>query len=237
LVASSVIAGDADFLALANKENNVNLDIQSVTFSTPATSNGNPAGNSVITLTGVPAYGVEGSVMLYFDRPKFSDLFPDLYRYSQTVWTGTIRTYVQTFFPEILTKITLAGIVDGPLTVGATGKDEVVTVTAVDGSYNVTGSMTIDAIWSTGLDYAKIRFLGTQIAQTDTTASAVRHAFTRYLTPTISPSTVRFIATNYVETDTTASGVKQSFLRYITPQLFTMTARQIAVFYAVADPN
>ena len=237
LDAANVIVGDADFLALANKENNVSLDIQSVTFSTPSTSNGNSAGNSVITLTGVPAYGIEGTVMLYFDRPKFSDLFPDLYRYSQTVWTGTIRTYVQTFFPEILTKINLAGIVDGPLTVGSTGKDEVVTITAVDGSYNVTGSTTIDAIWATGQDFARIRFLGTNVAFADMTASAVKQSFTRYLTPTINPATVRFINANYVETDTSASAVKQSFLRYVTPTVYSPTIRQIGVFYAVADTN
>lgn len=234
LVKTSVITGYNDIVALANKTNGVSLDSQALTFSAPTTSAGDSRGNSVITATGRSGYGVTGSVNLYFDRPLFSDLFPNLYMYNQTVINTTTRNFVQTYFPDMLTKITLDGIVDAPLTVGGNSADEVVVLTAVDGSFNITGTCNIQVYWSTSTNYVTVRNATLQYAAAEYTASAMRSAYANYLTQTVYGNTVRNAMLQYAVAEVTASAVKSAYANYITQTVFSATVRNVFVFYAVA---
>lgn len=234
LVKTSVLTSNDDIVALANKTNGVSLDTQALTFTTPATSNGDARGNSVITATSRSGYGVTGSVNLYFDRPLFGDLFPNLYMYNQTVINTTTRNFVQTYFPDMLTKITLDGIVDAPLTVGATSADEVVTLTAVDGSFNITGTCNIQVYWSTSTNFVTVRNATLQYAVAEYTASAMRSAYANYLTQTVYGNTVRNVTVQYAVAEVTTSAVKSAYANYITQTVFSAAVRNVFVFYAVA---
>lgn len=231
---TTVLSNLSELARLANTVNKVFVDPMAVSHGDLSDSD-STLGNSAVTFSGIPAYGYTGDVTVYFDRDRISDLFPDLYMYSTTPYSGTTRQFVQTYFPQVLDKVALTDIIDEPITYGSTGKNVDVAVRIATTSLNVTGTLLLHVLWQSGTDVVSVRQLLTQYAVQEPTAAGTTGVFAKMLVPQLYPVSLRQVLIQYATLDITAAGTTGVVAKYLVPQLYGVSLRQVLVQYAVAE--
>lgn len=229
------VASIPDLVPLLNAANKTSVELQSVSWGDITSIDGDY--NTQIVFSGKSAYGYVGDVTVLFNRTSLTTLFPFLYAFNQTAWTGTTRSFIQKFVPQMLTKILLTDIKDEPVSIGATAKDEVVVLTAANGTLNVGGKVNVNMYWSDPNQVTSIRSVLSNYAVDDNAQqAAVGQTNLQYLVQISYPTSIRSVMTAYaIDDNVQQAAVGQTTLQYLVQKFYPTNIRSVTAFYAVKD--
>lgn len=229
------VAAIPDLVPLLNAANRTSVEVQSVSWGDITSIDGEY--NTQIVFSGKPAYGYVDDVTVLFNRTSLATLFPFLYVFNQTAWSGTTRGFVQTFVPQMLTKILLTDIKDEPLSIGASAKDEVVVLTAANGTLNVGGKVNVNLYWSDPNQVTGVRSVLSNYAVDDNAQqAAVGQTNLKYLVQISYPTNVRAVMASYaIDDNAQQAAVGQTNLQYLVQKFYPTNIRSVTAFYAVKD--
>lgn len=231
----TTLASIPDLVVLINDANNSSVELQSVSWGEIISTDGEF--NTQLTFSGKPDYGYVDDVTFQFNRTPLTTLFPLLYIYNQSTWTGTTRTLVQTYLPQMLDKILITDIKDEPVTIGNTGKDEVVVLRAANGALNVGGKVNVNVYWSNPSEVTSIRkVLGSYAVDDNVQQAGVTQATFQYLTQVVYPTSIRSVMSNYaIDDNVQQAGFTGANLTYLVQKFYPTSIRSVAMSYAVKD--
>lgn len=229
------VASIPGLVPLLNSANNTSVEVQSVSWGDITSIDGEY--NTQIVFSGKPAYGYVDNVTVMFNRAPLTTLFPFLYVFNQTAWTGTTRSFIQKFVPQMLTKILLTDIKDEPVSIGATAKDEVVVLTAANGTLNVGGKVNVNVYWSDPNQVTGVRSVLSNYAVDDNAQqAAVGQANLQYLVQISYPTSVRAVMASYaIDDNLQQAAVGQTNLQYLVQKFYPTNIRSVTAYYAVKD--
>lgn len=235
LTFSNPVAKIQDLVPLLNAENNTSVELQSVGWGEITSTEGEF--NTQIVFSGKPAYGYVDDVTVQFNRTPLSTMFPRLYIYNQSAWTGTTRSFVQTYLPQMLNSILITDIKDEPVTIGNTGKDEVLVLTAANGTLNVGGKVNVNVYWSNPTEVTSIRKVLASYAVDDNVQQAgISAASFQYLTQVVYPTSIRSVMASYaIDDNVQQAGFVAANLTYLVRKFYPTSIRSVSAYYAVKD--
>lgn len=235
LTFDSPVASVQDLVPMLNAVNNASVELQSVRWGEITSTDGEF--NTQIVFSGKPAYGYVDDVTVSFNRTPLSVLFPLLYTYTQSAWTGTTRGFIQTYLPQMLNSILITDIKDEPVSVGNSGKDEVLVLTAANGTLNVGGKVNVNLYWTDPNEKTTVRKVMANYAVDDKTQQAgVASTALQYLVQVSYPTSIRSIMSSYaIDDNVQQAGFAAANLTYLVQKFYPTSIRSVSAYYAVKD--
>lgn len=235
LTFDSPVASVQDLVPMLNAVNNASVELQSVRWGEITSTDGEF--NTQIVFSGKPAYGYVDDVTVSFNRTPLSVLFPLLYTYTQSAWTGTTRGFIQTYLPQMLNSILITDIKDEPVSVGNSGKDEVLVLTAANGTLNVGGKVNVNLYWTDPNEKTTVRKVMANYAVDDKTQQAgVASTTLQYLVQVSYPTSIRSIMSSYaIDDNVQQAGFAAANLTYLVQKFYPTSIRSVSAYYAVKD--
>lgn len=235
LTFDSPVANIQELVPLLNAANNSSVEIQSVSWGEITSTDGEF--NTQVVFSGKPAYGFVDDVTVSFNRTPLSVMFPLLYTYTQSTWTGTTRGFIQTYLPQMLNSILITDIKDEPVSIGSSGKDEVLVLSAANGTLNVGGKVNVNLYWTNPNEKTSVRKVMANYAVDDNTQQAgVASTTLQYLVQVSYPTSIRSVMSSYaIDDNVQQAGFAAANLTYLVQKFYPTSIRSIAAYYAVKD--
>lgn len=179
LTRTSVLQGASDLVALINTTNQTTVDPTAVSVGNPVVLSGTP--NTQVTITGLSSHGYSGTVTVTYNRDNIENVVGIPGLASNTAYTGSLLTMIDTYDANRYNTIPRADIVDQTVTFnGTTSTTTVVQISA--NSYTYTGTFTYQLYAGSPAQVVRVRFAGVTVLAKEDPVLYIRGVYLNVLT-------------------------------------------------------